>query len=380
MKLTSDFHWLPKRGLCLGLLFGLMALTGQAAEEEEGGAAVKGAEPQPTASPFANEMPVTPFDAPAGTWTLVVLPDTQYYSLFYPEVYERQTKWIAANKEKHHIQFVLHEGDVTDKNTPVEWERAKKAMDTLSEAKIPYVLTCGNHDYIARGDKSDRPVPLINNYFKPSDYGNSGSVGYFEEGKLENTWHTFTTPTGKYLVLALEFGPRDSVLEWANQIVASKPDHKVMMITHAYLYHDDTRYDWAAKGAKQSGNPKKGQYVRGSVNDGEEMWQKLVSKHGNFEFVFSGHVCADGVGYRADKGDAGNVVHQMLVNFQDGRGAVKPLRGWGGGGFLRLLQFLPDGKTVRVRTYSPWYNEWLKGPDYEYDLDVNTPRGEKAKS
>ena len=25
----------------------------------------------------------------------------------------------------------------------------------------------------------------------------------------------------------------------------------------------------------------------------------------------------------------------------------------GGGGFLRLLEFLPDGKTIQVRTYSP---------------------------
>lgn len=358
-------------------LCSLLTMTGWAQDEESNPA--KSPEASPTATPFARDLPTTPFDAPPGTWTLVILPDTQYYASFYPEVYRRQTEWIAAHREKHHILFVLHEGDITDKNTAPEWERARVAMDTLHRARIPYALTCGNHDYIVRGDKSDRPQPLINTYFKPSDYSNSEKVGFFEEGKLENTWHTFTAPTGKYLVLALEFGPRDEVLAWANQVTSSMPDHQVLMITHAYLYHDDTRYDWATRGAKQSGNPKKGQYVRGSVNDGEEMWTKLVSKHPNFQFVFSGHVCADGVAYRADKGDAGNLVHQLLVNFQDGRGAVKPQRGWGGGGFLRLMQFLPDGKTVRIRTYSPWYDQWLTGPDFAYELTLDEPRAEIAK-
>jgi Calcineurin-like phosphoesterase len=372
-------HHAPTRVLSLGaVLFLLLSAFCWAAEEDEAESpAPKSPEPSATALPFSHDLPNTPFDAPPGTWTLVVLPDTQYYSSFYPEVFNRQTEWIAANKEKHNILFVVHEGDITDKNRPQEWERARAAMDILNQAKVPYALTCGNHEYISPGDKSDRPSPLINRYFKASEYSNSEKVGFFEPGKMENSWHTFTTPTGKYLVLALEFGPRDSVLEWANQTAASMPDHKVIMVTHGYLYHDDTRYDWTTYGPKQAGNPKKGQYVRGSVNDGEDMWQKLVSKHSNFQFVLSGHVCGDGKAYRADKGDAGNVVHQILINFQDGRGSVKPHRGWGGGGFLRLMQFLPDGQTVRVRTYSPWYDQWLTGTDYEYDLDVRVPRGSK---
>lgn len=190
----------------------------------------------------------------------------------------------------------------------------------------------------------------------------------------------FAAPTGKYLVLALEWGPRSTVLKWANEVAASMPDHKVLMVTHGYLYDNGTRYNWPVYGNKQAGNPRKGQYVRGDVNDGEDMWQKLVSKQPNFEFVFCGHVCGTGKSYLGDRGDSGNVVHQILVNFQDGRGAEKPHRGWGGGGFLRLMQFLPDGKTVRVRSYSPWYDEWLTGDEYSYNLDLNAPRGAQVSA
>jgi hypothetical protein len=69
-------------------------------------AAVEGAVPRP----YVTTVPLTPFDAPAGTWTLAVLPDTQYYSQKYPDVFVRQTEWIVANRERHRIRFVAHEG------------------------------------------------------------------------------------------------------------------------------------------------------------------------------------------------------------------------------------------------------------------------------
>ena len=33
-----------------------------------------------------------------------------------------------------------------------------------------------------------------------------------------------------------------------------------------------------------------------AVNDGEQIWEKLVKKHSNIRFVFSGHVLNTGVG------------------------------------------------------------------------------------
>jgi hypothetical protein len=50
--------------------------------------------------------------------------------------------------------------------------------------------------------------------------------------------------------------------------------------------------------------------------------------------------------------DHGQTVHEMWVNFQD------PTK-IGGAGYLRLLEFLPDGQTVHAKTYSPLLDRYL---------------------
>jgi hypothetical protein len=42
-------------------------------------------------------------------------------------------------------------------------------------------------------------------------------------------------------------------------------------------------------------------------------------------------------------------VHQLLANYQ--------VLDNGGQGYMRLLEFKPDGQTVEVRTYSPWLDD-----------------------
>jgi hypothetical protein len=156
----------------------------------------------------------------------------------YPEVFLRQTEWIAANREKHNIRFVAHEGDLVNNPTITEqWERAQKAMKVLVDASVPFSVVLGNHDSGTQHEgRTNSRVTLLNNYFQESDYRNSEAHALFEPGKMENSWHEFSSPAGKYLVLALEFGPRDEVLAWANDVLTQKSDHKVFIITHAFLY------------------------------------------------------------------------------------------------------------------------------------------------
>jgi len=37
---------------------------------------------------------------------------------------------------------------------------------------------------------------------------------------------------------------------------------------------------------------------------------------------------------------------------------------------MRLMQFLPDKRTVRIRTYSPYYNLWLNDAGQEFAIDL----------
>jgi len=327
-----------------------------------------GQEPEPV--PFAEKVPATPWDGPDGAWTLALFPDTQNLTRSQPEVLIRQCEWVVAHRQSHALRFVMHLGDITDLNSVPEWENAQRAFRVLREGGVPYSLLPGNHDLGPGGAAQDRTTRM-NDFFTPDDYANSESHGLFEAGRMENSHHELTTPWGKFLLLALEFGPREAVLEWAGRVASQHPNHHIIVSTHAYLYHDSTRYDWARFGEAQAWNPKAYGVAQaadaGGVNDGEEMWKKFLSPHANIRAVFSGHVLGSGTGYRVDPGQQGQRIHQMLANYQEG---VTPRRPHHGGGFFRLLRFLPDQKTVQVRTYSPWLDQWLTEPNHQFDITV----------
>lgn len=333
--------------------------------------------------PHAAALPTTPFAAPDGSWTLAVLPDTQNLTESHPEVFFRQTEWLAAHRESHRIRFVAHEGDIVNKNVAAQWDTARRAMEVLNTAGLPYALLPGNHDLESQGGRVLSRATLLNEHFNASHYRASEAVGYFESGRMENSWHEFTAPTGKFLLLALEIAPRDAVLAWANETVAVRPDRTAIVVTHAYLYFDDTRHDWETHGASQKYNPRSYPFAEaGDVNDGEAIWRKFVSRHPNIALVLNGHVLGDGAGRLASPGANGRAVHQLLANYQasvqlagepaepPSRPEAPPRRYHGGGGWLRLLQFLPDARTVRVKTYSPWYDRWLTTPDQQFELTL----------
>jgi len=336
------------------------------------------AEEDVNARPFVPKAPLTPFDAPPGSWTLVLLPDTQYYSQKYPDVSRRQAEWIVANQKAHAIRFVAHEGDlVNNPGDTAQWEHIQKTLHVLRDGGIPFSILPGNHDLgTQKGGDTNGRATLMNTYFNADDYRNSEAKGFFEPGHMENSWHTITAPTGQYLLLALEFGARDEVLAWANDVVTRHAGHQVILVTHAYLYQSSQRDTWTIdEPAGGHSNPKKYPLAKaGNVNDGQDIWDKLVSKHPNFIFTFNGHVTGTGLGYLASKGAGGQAVHQILANYQDNSpskaGTVHPARGYGGGGFLRLVQFHPDGKTVQIKSYSPWYDEWITEPTQQFAVKI----------
>jgi hypothetical protein len=295
----------------------------------------------------------------------VLLPDTQVYAMQHPDIFAAQTRWIAQNHEKRNIAFVLHEGDITNNNNPPQWGNARWAMSLL-DGVVPYALAPGNHDYATDGGEPARQS-MLNIFFSVALFEHLPTFGgVFEKGKLDSSYHLFSAGGRDWLVLALEWGPRDQVVKWANQVLDKYPRRTAMLVTHAYLYNDDTRYDhvnrpdqnWSPYGHPTAKLP-------GGVNDGEDLWQKLVSPHRNMAFVFCGHVLGDGAGRLTSKGVHGNLVHQILANYQ--------FRAQGGEGYLRLVEFLPDGKTVQVKTYSPYLDQYLTDDQQQFVLELPPP-------
>ena len=183
-------------------------------------------------------------------------------------------------------------------------------------------------------------------------------------GKMENVWYTFRTGGVKWLVLSLEFGPRDSVLAWAGAVIDAHPRHKVIINTHAYLYSDDTHMGPGDKWLPESYGIGKDK-PSGSVNNGEQMWDKLIGLYSNIVFVFSGHVLNDGTGCLVSEGVHGNRVCQMMANYQTGTvGSVN-----GGNGFLRILDIDTERGKVAVRSYSPYAGTFRTEPDHQFVVE-----------
>jgi hypothetical protein len=314
----------------------------------------------------ADATPIEP-----GSWSLVLLPDTQVYARLFPQHYDAQTRWIADHVDSHNIRCVLHEGDITDNNVVPQWDNALRSMNILHGA-VPYAMAPGNHDYGPNGSANDRNS-LFNEsrYFGPaSPYARQTSVGgFFEPERTDNSFHTFHAGDNEWLVLALEWAPRDAVVDWANHVVGQHPEHLLMLVTHAYMYNDDTRYDWLAKADAQAWNPHAYGVAKRpgeTVNDGQQLWDKLVSRHKNFRFAFNGHVLGDGTGFLSSTGQHGNVVHQILANYQ--------FKSEGGRGDMRILEFKPDANTVAVRTYSPVLDRYDTATDQQFTLKMDQQR------
>ncbi len=298
-----------------------------------------------------------------GSWGLVVLPDTQHYTECYAGILNLQTQWIVDNKEKYNIAYALTLGDITNHNNKLQWGRANRAFGRL-DGRVPYTIVLGNHDCGLRGKTKTRDT-LADDYFPPSRFADWPTFGGVrQKGRIENNYHLFKAGAREWLILNLEWGPRDASLEWADQILRKYSGRRAVIATHAYLYSDSTRYNWQMRGEEQKWNPHK-YGTAGGVNDGEQLWQKLVKKHANVVMTINGHVLNDGLGFLVSKGDHGNLVNQMLVNFQD------PIHPLGGEGWLRLLEFLPDGHTIQAKTYSPLYEKYKTDSDNQFIFQLS---------
>src|SRR5438105_9182660 len=146
---------------------------------------------KPTPDPYADAVLVNgepPLPAP-GSFTVAVLPDTQFYSETYPESYLMQTRWLVENQAKRNIACVLHLGDITNRNTPREWQNAAKAMKQL-DGHLPYFFCTGNHDYGAGGGCKDRSTHL-DTYFPVAQFKNRPTFGGTydrEPDRMENSY------------------------------------------------------------------------------------------------------------------------------------------------------------------------------------------------
>ena len=322
--------------------------------------------------PLKKAKPI-PYQPPAlenpASWTMVVVPDVQAY-VERPRnhgIVDIMNAWIVDHVRALRIQQVLFTGDLVfrnDQDRPhpdkysllgaEQWRALSRLMERL-DGRVPYVLCTGNHDYGHMS--SENRNSFYNDYFptdrNPLSREHLVACAYnaFDKTTLENAAYEFIAPepdNRKFLIITLEFAPRDNILAWAKKLVDEPrfADHIGIILTHSYLAWTGKRIEKEKYKLSELGG-----------NAGEAIFQKLVYPAKNIRMVICGHIAAPdkwerGIAFSMDKNIAGKSVAQMAFNTQAIGGGF---HGSGGDGWLRLLEFMPDKKTVKARTFSPLF-------------------------
>jgi hypothetical protein len=279
----------------------------------------------------------------AQKFVIPVLPDTQGEINHRPEMFTSQMEWLASQKDSLKIPIVLHVGDVVDFNNTVQYQRASDGFSILDNAKIPYAIAIGNHDTNAVGENSGSAAPgnanenlrttsRFNSYFPAKRF--TLQKDRFEVNKSDNATYTFKAGGLNWLVVTLEFCPRQGVVNWANQILNHYPNHNVIILTHFYL---------TPNGEISPNNAGYGDLTLQSVYD------QLIKKHPNVLLVLSGH--NDNSARRDDTGEKGNHIYSILQDYQ--------FENYGNG-LIRLLEIDPEASTISAKMYSPFLKQTLE--------------------
>lgn len=295
----------------------------------------------------------------AQQFSIPVFPDSQSAIDGNYELFKSQFQWIIDNKETYNIPIVLHVGDVVDFDNLSQWELASAQFDKLDRAGIPYAIALGNHDTEAVGEYDGSAAPgnvnqnlrktaKFNSYFPTSRF--TAQRGRYEEGKSDNAYYTFRTGGVNWLVVVLEFCPRQGPVNWAGDVIQAHHEYNVIILTHYYL---------TGQGTIADRNAGYGDFSPQFVHE------RLVKRHPNVRFVLSGHVMSTAM--LEGKGDNANTYYQLLQNYQ---------RDDFGGAYLRMLHFDLDKGTVNAEMYSPFYNDNKHdGSNYEItNFEVVRPK------
>lgn len=292
---------------------------------------------------FTDKKPITDYD-----YSFCVVGDTQVITERYPDKLAGIYDWIVANKDEKKIEFVFGLGDIVQYGTDAEWDLAKDAISRL-DGVLPYSLVRGSSNHDSPEGFNDR--------FGTEEY-KSQFIGFYDETRIENTYRTFRAGEVDYLFVTLEFGPPDTVLEWASNVISQYPNHRVIITTHMFLYHDGTTLDY-----KDPAPAHKNEVGDGTKNNGDEIWEKLVSKHENIFMILCGHDASSTIVMRQTKGDHGNTVTQMLINPQGVDGGQTPT------GMVAMLYFAKDGRSIEVEYYSTVRNMYYM-PANQFTIQI----------
>jgi Concanavalin A-like lectin/glucanases superfamily/Secretion system C-terminal sorting domain/Calcineurin-like phosphoesterase len=305
--------------------------------------------------------PKTTSNSTGQKFTVIVLPDTQFYTAE-PQgtsggnnaMFKAQTKWIADNRQSMNIVYVGQLGDCVNNgddppgtDNTIEWRRSDTAIKTIESPAltgltegIPYGISVGNHDQSPNGSASGTTT-YFNQYFGEARFNGRSYYGGHYGTNNDNFYDLFSASGIDFMVISMEYNvsPSADVLNWAATLVQTYSNRKVIVMTH---YGIDESTAFGAQGLA--------------------IYNKL-KVYPNFILFLCGHIHqADGEARRSDIFN-GTTVNTLLSDYQGRTG--------GGNGLLRIYEFDPSLNKLSAKTYSPYLGTYETDDDSQFQLDIN---------
>lgn len=284
-------------------------------------------------------LSVSAWAATGKDFTVVVLPDTQFYSKTFPKIWTAQIDWILANREKLNIVYVAHLGDITDTGDekPEEWTIASDSLYRLENPAttglpdgIPYGVVPGNHDH--KGGTIQ-----FNKYFGVDHFAKRSYYGGHPGTDNNSHFDLFTASGLEFIVLYIDFNydklDYSAVDAWADGVLKANANRRAIVVSHDLLS------------------------VKGTFDPrGQAIYDNLKGNP-NLFLMLCGH----------------NHGEVRRTDIHEGRSVITCLSDYqsspeGGGGYLRIYTFCPSQNVVRVRTYSPWFDKYMTGPESQFEF------------
>jgi len=260
-------------------------------------------------------------------FSLIAIPDTQYYASTYPSIYNAQMDWIVANKTSRNIPFVVSLGDNVDVASDLaQWSNATAAWDRLTAGNVRYGLALGNHD-----GAPDTTGNFNTNF--ASRLGSAPNSCVNMPSDFDNIYCTFTASGMDFIVVFIEYGNQTTgVLNWANGVLSSNSARRAIVVTHDLLSGNSFTSQGLAIYEALKGNP-------------------------NLFLMLGGHL--DTTGQRSDVFE-GRTVYSLRSDYQfvDSRQS----------GYLRIMRFSPADNMIYFTTYSPNQAKYLTDSSNEFSL------------
>jgi hypothetical protein len=282
---------------------------------------------------------------PARPFTVVMLPDTQFYSQSYPDLFYTQANWVRQNRGRENIVFVTHMGDIVNDRSNVmsQWGVGSNAMARLNGV-VPWGVAIGNHDYDTDKMKEGVATTWLR-YFGPARFKGRKWYGGASPNGL-NSYQLFSGGGIDFVILHLEVNAPDEAIAWAERVLLQHPKRAAIVSTHSYLK--------GREGVTRNAKPD----FRPNGNSGEAIWEKLIRRQPQIFMVLCGHESRTDEYHQISTNDAGHPVLEMLADYQ--------ARANGGDGWLRLIRFVPAERQIEIRTFSPALNRFERDENSEF--------------